>query len=86
MLVVYTQATAALFSEKMRERSFLVLFFLMPQCIPLAQNPFAAHTPPLMPIISIISPYRTSAFVVDAPSLMFMHSTAAPLAPLPRLS
>ena len=51
---VYTPAAAQGTSLTMSAKSFLSLFFLMPQCMPPALKPRGAHTPPLVSRINFI--------------------------------
>ena len=63
--VVYTAAAFAFVLLYISERSFLSLFFLIPQCTPAASKPFAAHIPPSMIfIISSISIIFASCLAV----------------------
>ena len=83
-LVVYTHAHAARTWLTISARSFLSWFFRIPQCTPPAVKPFAAQTPPS--ICFITGSPQISPAVSSRPSMIFIFCTAAPDAPLPRLS
>ena len=67
--VVYTHATDAGTSLYIRLKSFFVLFFLIPACIPAAVKPLAAHTP--FSIIFILVSFR-----IKAQALVLYHIQA----------
>ena len=47
LFFVYTLAAVHNTSQVIKAKSSLLLFFLIPQCIPLALNPFDEHIPKL---------------------------------------
>ena len=84
--LVYTAAADAGTSLIIRARSLFVLFLRIPHKTPFAENPFAAQTPPFICLSIIFSNfYISNAKVFSCSSTTFMHSIAAPEAPLPRL-
>ena len=71
-LVVYTAAALPGTLLKIRDKSFLVWFFRMPQWTPFAEKPFAAQTPPSITFILLSFSHRDSPVASSSPSSRFM--------------